>query len=94
MAGVTLSGGMMGNGAMLCGIHQWFIRTDDYGTAQSFLEAIMDVMIIATKACTHRKHLEKELESLLIPYHVFRGRLRRPYPKVGHPAFAKSGGRR
>lgn len=30
----------------------------------------MDVMIIATKACTHRKHLEKELESLLIPYHV------------------------
>jgi len=30
----------------------------------------MDVMIIATKACTHRKHLEKELESLRIPYRV------------------------
>ena len=28
----------------------------------------MDVMIIATKACTHRKNLEKELESLQIPY--------------------------
>lgn len=28
----------------------------------------MDVMIIATRACTHRKHLEKELESLRIPY--------------------------
>lgn len=30
----------------------------------------MDVMIIATKACTHRKSLEKELECLKIPYHV------------------------
>ena len=30
----------------------------------------MDVMIIATKACTHRKNLEKELECLRIPYHV------------------------
>jgi len=28
----------------------------------------MDVMIIATKACSHRKNLEKELEHLLIPY--------------------------
>lgn len=28
----------------------------------------MDVMIIATKACTHRKNLEKELEHLQIPY--------------------------
>lgn len=28
----------------------------------------MDVMIIATKACTHRKSLEKELEHLRIPY--------------------------
>lgn len=31
----------------------------------------MDVMIIATKACTHRPHLEKELESLHIPYRVY-----------------------
>ena len=31
----------------------------------------MDVMIIATKACTHRKNLEKELDSLRIPYHVY-----------------------
>ncbi len=30
----------------------------------------MDVMIIATKSCTHRKGLEKELECLGIPYHV------------------------
>jgi hypothetical protein len=30
----------------------------------------MDVMIIATKACTHRQNLEKELESLHIPYRV------------------------
>ena len=30
----------------------------------------MDVMIIATKACTHRENLEKELESLRIPYRV------------------------
>lgn len=30
----------------------------------------MDVTIIATKACTHRKNLEKELECLRIPYHV------------------------
>ena len=30
----------------------------------------MDVMIIATKACTHRKNLEKELEHLQIPYRV------------------------
>ena len=30
----------------------------------------MDVMIIATKACTHRQNLEKELECLHIPYHV------------------------
>jgi hypothetical protein len=27
-------------------------------------------MIIATKACTHRKNLEKELESLSITYRV------------------------
>ena len=31
----------------------------------------MDVMIIATKACTHRPHLEKELESLHIPYGMY-----------------------
>ena len=31
----------------------------------------MDVMIIATKARTHRKNLEKELESLRIPYRVY-----------------------
>ena len=30
----------------------------------------MDVMIIATKACSHRQNLEKELESLHIPYRV------------------------
>ncbi|MHB8473121.1 MAG: glutaredoxin family protein [Gammaproteobacteria bacterium] len=30
----------------------------------------MDVMIIATKACTHRENLEKELESMRIPYRV------------------------
>ncbi len=30
----------------------------------------MDVMIIATKACTHRKNPEKELECLGVPYHV------------------------
>ena len=28
----------------------------------------MDVIIIATKACTHRHHLEKELEYLRITY--------------------------
>ena len=27
-------------------------------------------MIIATKACTHHKNLEKELESLRIPYRL------------------------
>ena len=31
----------------------------------------MDVIIIATKACTHRKNLEKELECLHIPYHMY-----------------------
>ena len=31
----------------------------------------MDVMIIATKACTHRPDLEKELESLHIPYRMY-----------------------
>ena len=30
----------------------------------------MDVMIIATKECTHRLNLEKELECLHIPYRV------------------------
>lgn len=30
----------------------------------------MDVMIIATKACTHRVNLEKELACLHIPYRV------------------------
>ncbi len=30
----------------------------------------MDVIIIATKNCTHRLNLEKELESLHIPYRV------------------------
>jgi len=30
----------------------------------------MDVIIIATKACTHRENLEKELECLHIPYRV------------------------
>ena len=30
----------------------------------------MDVMIIATKACTHYKNLGKELECLRIPYRV------------------------
>ena len=30
----------------------------------------MDVVIIATKTCTHRKNLEKELEYLRIPYRV------------------------
>lgn len=30
----------------------------------------MDVMIIATKACTHRKDLEKELACMRIPYRV------------------------
>lgn len=30
----------------------------------------MDVMILATKACSHRANLEKELNSLHIPYHV------------------------
>lgn len=31
----------------------------------------MDVMIIATKNCTHRLNLEKELECLHIPYRVY-----------------------
>lgn len=30
----------------------------------------MDVLIIATKACTHRKNLEKELNCLRIPHRV------------------------
>jgi hypothetical protein len=30
----------------------------------------MDVIIIATKACTHRLNMEKELESLQIQYRV------------------------
>lgn len=30
----------------------------------------MDVIIIATKDCTHRKNLEKQLESIHIPYRV------------------------
>ena len=30
----------------------------------------MDVMIIATKACTHRQNLEKELDSLRIPHRM------------------------
>lgn len=30
----------------------------------------MDVMIITTKACTHRKNMEKELECLRISYRV------------------------
>lgn len=30
----------------------------------------MDVMILATRDCTHRKDLEKELEYLRIPYRV------------------------
>lgn len=30
----------------------------------------MDGMIIATKACTHRKNLEKELAYMRIPYRV------------------------
>jgi len=30
----------------------------------------MDVMIIATKACTHRKNLEKDLDRLRISYLV------------------------
>lgn len=33
-------------------------------------EAAMDVMIVATKACTHRQNLEKELDSLRIPHRV------------------------
>ena len=31
----------------------------------------MDVMIIATKTCSHRPNLEKELEHLRIPHHVY-----------------------
>ena len=31
----------------------------------------MDVMIIATKACIHRKNLEKELEHLRITYRTY-----------------------
>jgi len=31
----------------------------------------VDVMIIATKACTHRPNLEKELESLHFPYRMY-----------------------
>lgn len=30
----------------------------------------MDVIVIATRACTHRKNLEKELQQLQIPYRV------------------------
>lgn len=30
----------------------------------------MDVMIIATKACTHRRNLENELTHMRIPYRV------------------------
>lgn len=30
----------------------------------------MDVMIMATRACTHCKNLERELDSLRIPYRV------------------------
>lgn len=30
----------------------------------------MDVVIVATKHCTHRKNLEKELACLHIPYRV------------------------
>ena len=30
----------------------------------------MDVIIIATKACTHRQNLEKELDSLHIPHRL------------------------
>lgn len=33
-------------------------------------ETTMDVMIIATKACTHRENLGKDLDSLRIPYRV------------------------
>ena len=36
----------------------------------NFLEVVVDVMIIATKDCTHRLNLEKELEHLSIPYRV------------------------
>ncbi len=31
----------------------------------------MDVMIVATKACTHRKNLEKELDHLRIMYRTY-----------------------
>ena len=31
----------------------------------------MNVMIVATKACTHRQNLGKELECLRIPYHTY-----------------------
>jgi glutaredoxin len=34
------------------------------------MEAIMDVIILATKSCTHGKNLGKELECLQIPYRV------------------------
>jgi len=30
----------------------------------------MDVLIIATKSCTHRKNLEEELKCLHIPYRL------------------------
>ena len=30
----------------------------------------MDVMIVATRACMHRRNLERELEHLRIPYRV------------------------
>lgn len=30
----------------------------------------MDVMIVATRACMHRRNLERELQHLLIPYRV------------------------
>jgi hypothetical protein len=39
-------------------------------TAKVFGRYLMDVMIIATKACSHRQNLEKELECLHIPYRV------------------------
>ncbi len=31
----------------------------------------MDVMIVATKACTHRKNLEKELDHLHVMYRTY-----------------------
>ena len=50
----------------------------------------MNVMIIATKACTHRENLEKELESLQIPYRVcFVEDCADLVKKIQHPPFAK-----